>query len=409
MSDHIPLEIVTNILERLRVNDLVRCRRVSKQWLAVIDSPQFIRSKLRSSTSTTSNAAVFLQPQAKKDANNLLCWREEFGSNSNNTSGDGFSSSGPIEYRYVPDQVLLMGSCHGLICFARVHRPHDLVVLNPSTGERHVLDSFFNDVEFDDVRAYGFGYDEISQGYKVVLITSIPHDFAVNIYDLRHKTVSVTVPTDTTTFWHIMTAGQIVGVFFSGAIHWSTFEFSELGCAIQALDLATETVRRLPVPPNLVSADKVELNLAVVDSCFCVSVLNKNAGEIAIWLMKEYGRRESWSKIYTVIRRQDSVPGSVIPLGSNGGRILLMFDRCRFVWCDPVKNLVVEAVRANIGDETYEAVYCVESLVMLFQMEVDSDADKKDYYRVMEVKRKEHEAKLMLQDEEKPSNFCFLL
>ncbi|CAN0909383.1 hypothetical protein LINGRAHAP2_LOCUS25759 [Linum grandiflorum] len=158
-----------------------------------------------------------------------------------------------------------------------------------------------------------------------------------------------------------------------------------------AFDLASETFHKLPLPPNLYLEGKgyFSLNIGVVDSCFCSCVLYEKEGKSDIWVMKEYGRFDSWRKLYTI--RLDSVAGSVIPLGSNvGGRILLMLGRRRFVWCDPVSNLVVEAFR--VGDETYEAVYCVDSLVKLFQLpEVDDDD--------VEVKRKEHLAKLVLRDQ----------
>ncbi|CAN0911714.1 hypothetical protein LINGRAHAP2_LOCUS27010 [Linum grandiflorum] len=171
-----------------------------------------------------------------------------------------------------------MGTCHGFICLARVQPPHDLVVLNPSTGERHVVTSFLNGEEFNEVKSYGFG-----------------------------------------------------------------------------------------------------------------CVLYEKEGKSDIWMMKEYGMIESWTKLYTI--QLDSVAGSVIPLGSNAGRILLMFGRGRFVWCDPGRNLVVEAFSG--GDETYEAIYCLDSLVKLFQLpEVDDD---------VEVKRKEHQAKLALRDQDNSS------
>ncbi|CAN1161576.1 hypothetical protein LINPERHAP2_LOCUS24006 [Linum perenne] len=57
---------MANILLRLRVNDLVRCRRVSKFWLSVIDDPHFIsRRQLQLSISTNSNAALLLQKEER--------------------------------------------------------------------------------------------------------------------------------------------------------------------------------------------------------------------------------------------------------------------------------------------------------------------------------------------------------
>ncbi|CAN0911715.1 F-box protein CPR1 [Linum grandiflorum] len=376
MSDHIPLEVVTNILLRLSVKDLVRCRRVSKQWLAIIDSPQFIRSKLQQSTNSS---ALFLHSLSNKD--NLLCWREEYG-------------SAPIQYPYNPEvEVVLMGTCHGFICLARVQPPHDLVVLNPSTGERHVVTSFLNGEEFNEVKSYGFGYDEISKSYKVVLITELDVVYcSARIYDVRHKTFS-SGTISVCTLLMSTDDQQPVGVFHGGAIHWCTTDPWMFGHVIEALDLASETFRRLRLPPNLHREGKgvFSLNIGVVDSCFCSCVLYEKEGKSDIWMMKEYGMIESWTKLYTI--QLDSVAGSVIPLGSNAGRILLMFGRGRFVWCDPGRNLVVEAFSG--GDETYEAIYCLDSLVKLFQLpEVDDD---------VEVKRKEHQAKLALRDQDNSS------
>ncbi|CAN0909379.1 hypothetical protein LINGRAHAP2_LOCUS25757 [Linum grandiflorum] len=202
----------------------------------------------------------------------------------------------------------------------------------------------------------------------------------------------------TSMLWAADPEQQLLGVFHGGAIHWCTTELVTLGTVVQALDLASETFHKLALPRNLHREGKgyFKVNIGVVDSCFCSCVLYDKEGKTDIWVMKEYGRFDSWSKLYTV--QLDSVAGSVMPLGSSvGGRILFMFGRYRFVWCDRGSTLsIVEAFKAD-GDETYEAVYCVESLVKLFQLQEVDDDD-------VEVKRKEHEAKLGLRDRDTLSN-----
>ncbi|CAN0923518.1 hypothetical protein LINGRAHAP2_LOCUS33604 [Linum grandiflorum] len=51
---------MADILLRLRVKDLVNCRRVSKLWLSIIDDPHFIDSQLECALSNPSNSTLFL-------------------------------------------------------------------------------------------------------------------------------------------------------------------------------------------------------------------------------------------------------------------------------------------------------------------------------------------------------------
>ncbi|CAN1188591.1 hypothetical protein LINPERHAP2_LOCUS39420 [Linum perenne] len=67
MSDNILEEVIANILLRLRLKDIVSCRSVSKQWLSIIDHPQFISRQLQRSISKNSNAALFLQDRRRED------------------------------------------------------------------------------------------------------------------------------------------------------------------------------------------------------------------------------------------------------------------------------------------------------------------------------------------------------
>ncbi|CAN1160928.1 F-box protein CPR1 [Linum perenne] len=137
---------MVNILLRLRVKDLVSCRRVSKQWLSIIDDPHFISRQLQRSISTNSNAALFLQDRESP----TLYWKQNYTSDVNFFSIQIHYE--PSQIMYEPSQVLLMGSCHGLVCFSLFNHPNDFVVLNPSTGERHKVIISANEERVDDTR-----------------------------------------------------------------------------------------------------------------------------------------------------------------------------------------------------------------------------------------------------------------
>ncbi|CAL1352363.1 unnamed protein product [Linum trigynum] len=60
MSDHLSLDLVTNILLRLPVAAVLRCRAICKPWRALIDSPRFSKLQIDHSSATTENAVLFI-------------------------------------------------------------------------------------------------------------------------------------------------------------------------------------------------------------------------------------------------------------------------------------------------------------------------------------------------------------
>ncbi|CAN1750836.1 F-box protein CPR1 [Linum perenne] len=388
MSDCIPSEVITNILHRLRVNDLVKFRLVSKEWMSIIDSPRFISDQLHRSQATNSNVALFLQT-----SNNLFYWRQKNGSSSSS------SPLAPMEYLNQPSKVLIMGCCHGLICYLHLNQPHyDLVVLNPSTGERHTVSSFISYAKFAKFERYGFGYDELSRDYKVVML-SLSRISHVEIYDMRGKGFSMRIRNPSSEF--ICGPEEQRGVYVGGALHWSIVSYDEIGHSydIIAFDLGSNTKRKLPHPYyDFDWANLIHVSIGIVDSCLSVCSFYKEqrVNKVGMYVMREYGNGGSWNKIYSF--QSPSVifssinPKSVIPVGSDGDRVLLKVAIGEFVWLDNVD----EAVLINRG-KLFNAVYCLESLVKIFPVRDDEYCE--------EVERKEYEKKLAEQ-EKTWSNYC---
>ncbi|CAN1778246.1 F-box/kelch-repeat protein At3g23880 [Linum perenne] len=381
MSDFIPQEVMTNILKRLPIKDLVRCRSVSKHWLAIIDTPHFISCQLHHSISTNFNSALFFQTTME---------------------GVTYYTRGrrsPNEIPDLPDKLILMGSCHGLVCFVlvdcnlhsmfgRIFIPQSsyvlpqLLLLNPTTGERCScsVDSFITKEQVPKMAAYGFGYDEISEDYKVVRIMQSASGFHdAEIYCVRGKAFSSTTIHFPVAKW--LEFEQRVGKFVCGALHWCNYDADAHRFKIRAIDLGSETIRELAQPNySFKKKGACFLNIGVLDSSrLCVCAFHKAVNETDVWVMKEYGKVESWSMIYcfkNFIWPRNLPVNSVIPVGSIGRQILLMFARCRFAVCDPDTKRVtfVKSDRiGNPGSNIREAVYCLESLVKIFPNNEEGD------------------------------------
>ncbi|CAN1160930.1 F-box protein CPR1 [Linum perenne] len=371
MSDNIPEEVMANILLRLCVSDLVRCRRVSKKWLSIIDDPHFISRQLQRSISTNCNAALYLQDRDSP----ILYWKQRYASDIN------FFST-PIMYE--PSQVLLMGSCHGLVCFSLFNHPNDFVVLNPSTGERHKVIISANEERVDgEMVAYGFGYDEVSEDYKVVRIIQTIIDpvrpfYVAEINSVRSKCFSRTIPLPTAG-WDDSSCKSI-GVFVGGSIHWCKINLNPVKHVIHAIDLLTNTYHQLQFPDyNFGETSFDSLNIGIVDTRLSLCGVHMDGRKIGIWVMEEYGNHESWNRLY-YIDYHDYFPYAVISVGNNGDKIQLMIDWQKFAWCDPSMNedgtILTDDVEWRHG--MYEVMYCLESLVKIFPNQT-ADA-KKDAY-----------------------------
>ncbi|CAN1351315.1 F-box protein CPR1 [Linum perenne] len=405
MSDQISQEVMVSILLRLKVKDLVHCRRVSKYWLSIIDDPQFISLQLERSVSTNSNAALFLQD---RDSPILYC-KQNYASDIN------FFST-PIHYE--PSQVLLMGSCHGLVCFSLWDNPRDFFVLNPSTGERHTVSSPIKvERKGGILNAYGFGYDKLSDDYKVVrIIQTITDSFEVSyraeINGVRSKGFSVTVPlpnADMIDYKH-----KYTGVFVGGSIHWCIRNCSKrypYPHVIHAIDLASNTYCQLQCPDyNFCQTGFVNFYIGTVDTRLSLSGILMNISKIGIWVMEEYGNPESWNRLYC-IDYEGPTSYSVSSMGSNGDKILLMLNWQKFGWCDPIKdaddNAAILTDYGDFGCDSYEALYCSESLVRIFPngaaAAAAADHVKKDAYD-------EHLKKLTIEEftqKRQPAGFNF--
>ncbi|XP_021766590.1 F-box/kelch-repeat protein At3g06240-like [Chenopodium quinoa] len=157
-----------------------------------------------------------------------------------------------------------------------------------------------------------FGYESITRDYRCVRINrntstmtnSIESD--VMVYSLKddswRKAATPNVPYNL----RFLGCYNTDSVFLNGAIHWYGFINEPLrNVSIVTFNLREECFSTLPVP-NLVSIGIGRMFVGVLDGSLCL-VVNESWGDTHLWVMKEYGIPESWTKLFSFAKLNTSV------------------------------------------------------------------------------------------------------
>ncbi|CAK8567922.1 unnamed protein product [Lathyrus sativus] len=90
---------------------------------------------------------------------------------------------------------------------------------------------------------------------------------------------------------------HVPGVFVSGTVNWLADDVS--GCSLSitvSLDLKTELYQNLPQP--YLEKGYFTLGLGVIRDCLCIFA--KTDMFLNVWIMKEFGNKESWTKSHGI-------------------------------------------------------------------------------------------------------------
>jgi F-box interacting protein len=187
-----------------------------------------------------------------------------------------------------------MCSCDGILC---IHSTTNIdersaVLWNPSIKKFKRLPPFEYEWKYSPI--YSFGYDHFIDSYKIIVVTS-------SCFEIRN--IEVSVHTLGTNYWRriheIPISGWIreSGIFVSGTINWMVLDVSKIRLsAIVSLDLEKETYQMLPQPDLEGNLWK---SLGILRDC--LYIFDSNDGMFFdVWIMKEYGNRESWTKLCCV-------------------------------------------------------------------------------------------------------------
>lgn len=251
-----------------------------------------------------------------------------------------------------------MGSCNGLVCV--VLETGDFILWNPATRDAKGLPKPI-DVDIDVDRAvfnYGMGYVSTIDDYKLVRLASSFSENKTQIQIFSRNINSWRKIQDIKP--RLVLEGT--GVFSDGALHWVLKK--EIGqYSIVSFDLVTENFLQELVPlPDLDSRARSMHNFNVLGGC--LSILYGDADNLELWAMKEFGVKDSWTKL--AIISYDRVPYSeyyiLMLCFSKNGEVLMDMDGRELVLYN-----MKEATCRNLtihGDwDMDERITYVESLV----------------------------------------------
>ncbi|KAK1396234.1 F-box protein CPR30 [Heracleum sosnowskyi] len=367
MSDYIPQELLHEILIKLPVESLVRFTSVNKSWYSLITDPIFIINHLNYSNLDQDKRPLLLRfyDRVEKEENyTIRCDNETF---SEEFTRVEFPFKSPLGY------FRIVGICNGLVClsddlFGDTER---VIVWNPSIRKSVDLEMPVRP-KYPHMFVLGFGVCPVMNDYKVVRV--------VYVKDVNDPSFNFTVPPEvqvyslSTGYWRDVNAGAPScymveytwsQVFVFGSVHWVAFrKLGDSGSRnlIVSFHMGDEVFREVVLPDSLANDIVYDMSVSVFGDSLAALKYSKETGQesCCVWVMREYGVAESWTKLYTI-----SVPGLTRTICfRKDGEVILSLSNNELVSYDPVtgkiKNLGIFGNMRSFYVGTY-----VESLVLL--------------------------------------------
>ncbi|XWS19057.1 hypothetical protein CRYUN_Cryun32bG0098300 [Craigia yunnanensis] len=371
-----PTDLIPDILCRLPVKTLLRFKCVSKPWGSLIDDSDFAKVHLHQSLKTNTNVKLFLDNCIKDDDK---AYSVDFDLLTNLVQFPRPFTAEITKYRS-----RIFGSCNGLL--AVYHREAGIALWNPLTRKCHYLPALDDDIttDYDTIPGYdydsntilGFGYDVISNDYKVVkmLRSKSQNCFKVMVYSLianswrRIKDCPYDIPTNYND-----------GAYINNSLHWVGDEIGEFfgGKVIFALDLGTEEYYEVPDGDRSFREKKCGgycpvfgyMNAGVLGGCLCVSRDYSTCpveDHINLWVMKEYGVKDSWTELLYLSRDEwltNIFHTRAVAYSKSGGKILLDDGGGRQPAWFNLEDETGETLCIPGAPQRFSAMIYVESLV----------------------------------------------
>ncbi|KAI3844144.1 hypothetical protein MKW92_032038 [Papaver armeniacum] len=195
----------------------------------------------------------------------------------------------PVEHK----KKKIVGSCNGLVCYVSANgglgpcKEEDISIFNPFTRDCKKI-PIPPSQPGDSLCKYGFGYDLKTDDYKIAL-----YHYQFGMYDPRIHIYSSKLNSWKTVNIPFKIPDHMV--FFNGLFHWVNGQYISGPKEMRCFDTANDTVKHFPLPRRKFRYAQV----CVLGGFLCVTGWDdNNIGEV--WIMKEYGVSESWTKMFTI-------------------------------------------------------------------------------------------------------------
>ncbi|XP_027156638.1 F-box protein CPR1-like [Coffea eugenioides] len=298
----LPEHLLIEILLRLTVKSLILLKCVCKSWCALIESPKFIAIHLSRAKNTKRLLLKNVPCDIDETPPTFLSIHSSLESIRNFPQPD-LRHLPFLDHGYFADFVC---HCNGLLYVNDVNEKY---LFNPATRQVKLLppppcnsrrEGFLCSEVYD-----GLGYDPNTNDYKVVILAEYASImiknhilFKADLYSLSTdswREVDAKFPT---------LAHPRFCMLFDGRMHWSGFHRAARERAVLfSFNMSSEVVEEIGIPDALLVNELVPPRLDVLrESLTLISTWFSGPGEdrIDIWMMNEYGVKESWTKIFSV-------------------------------------------------------------------------------------------------------------
>ncbi|KAJ0881325.1 putative F-box domain-containing protein [Helianthus annuus] len=284
-------DLMVEIFERLPSKSIIRFRSLSKYWHSRLATPEFIRNhRLRCSKNPPKlliRYVVFRGDRGCKDIYALHPGDQL----PLHIPGYRYLSIPKVEFpcslmtMMVWDQFSVVGSCNGILCL-RDYDNHNFSLWNLSIRRRVRVPR----PPFISIVAAGFGFDPITDDYKIVAIDFDEHKTFV--YSLKTESWSE-VPSPSSRLY----GSEKKPYFFNGILHWVVVpEDPHLSRFILTFNVSSHVFGRILFPGHWIVKQ-----LTTINGCLAL-VSSEDCDSWKIRVMGEHGKTESWSLLFELKR-----------------------------------------------------------------------------------------------------------
>ncbi|XP_057793479.1 F-box protein At3g07870-like [Salvia miltiorrhiza] len=303
---NLPSHIIIDILSRLPIATIIRCKFVCKPWLHLLQSHEFVAHHL----STSAPALAVTHHDYTSSSSQIIFY--EFQDDHLHLEHHHLHYNPLITINFeLPYNKITQGSVNGFLFLRDLNvRPNALYICNPITREYtkiHTPQEF--NYTYPQVVTFGFGSSRVSSQHKVVRVfhecirdqdtykvLAIPKS-ECHVYTLGAGSWRSVLPPSAP----MLHSCRSIGAFLNGNLHWLVFDL-DYKPMISCFDLETELFSTFSAPQ--IHRGRFLVDVFALGDCLCVCD-NSSDDEIVVWLMKEYGVDKSWTKEYVINKTGD--------------------------------------------------------------------------------------------------------
>ncbi|KAJ9535772.1 hypothetical protein OSB04_un001072 [Centaurea solstitialis] len=396
MANQLPNELIVEILSRLPSKSLIRFQSVCKSWRSLIASTEFRLVHFHNFNKPNPYLVRRFELRENREVYTVYLDDQLFTLDADAQIKFPFRFTSPRMYCYG-----IIGCCYGVVCLCNEDTTKDEVILrNPSVRRNVTLippifpNSYWNDLHL----VLGFGYDTVSDDYKVefISIISTNYDFSfvllsqIEIYTAKTAVWRVvTFPDDLCCFFICPNQSQ---VFFNGSVHWiaSSDPMPDVSrYSIMTFDMSTEGFGEIELPKDLslLQTTKVVVTvvgefLGVIYTCGFNPSWSRSSNHV-IWAMKEYKNPTSWTIMHNLDYPDKNV-GRVLHVRNNGDLItksgrgdLTIYNRetCHYVYTSSMRIMLEDTLFVDRYQESL-ALLDAERDAVLDEARVEEGQDE---------------------------------